>query len=94
MYGEHNELHDAEEVECVFIELDEHFSDKEISEQIHNLKTDTAPGIDGFLNEMFVKYENIFLPILSKLFNHILSTGRVVSRRMVQRDCRTNVLER
>ena len=58
-----------------FNELDEHFSDKEISEQIHNLKKDKAPGIDGLLNEMFVKCENIFLPILSKLFNHILSTG-------------------
>ena len=52
-------------------ELDEHFSDKKISEQIHNFKKDKAPGI----NEMFVKCENIFLPILSKLFNHILSTG-------------------
>ena len=75
MSGEHNELHGAEEAECVFNELDEHFSDKEISEQIHNLKKDKAPGIDGLLNEMFIKCENIFLPILTKLLNHILSTG-------------------
>ena len=75
MSGEHNELHGAEEAECVFNELDDHFSDKEISEQIHNLKKDKAPGIDCLLNEMFIKCENIFLPILTKLFNHILSTG-------------------
>ena len=75
MSGEHNEQRYTEEAECVFNELDESFSDEEISEQIHNLKKDKAPGIDGLLNEMFVKCDTIFLPILKKLFNHILNTG-------------------
>ena len=56
-----------------FYELNEHLSDEEIGEQIHNLKKDKAPGIDGLLNEMFVKCDKMFLPILSKWFNHILS---------------------
>ena len=41
MSGEHNEPRYTEEAECVFNELDESFSDEEISEQIHNLKKRT-----------------------------------------------------
>ena len=54
----------TEEAECDFNELDKNFSDEQISEQLHNLKKDKAPGIDGLLNEMFVKFDKIFLPIL------------------------------
>ena len=57
-----------------FNELDESFSNEEISEQLHNLKKHKAPGIDGLLNEMFVKCNKFLLPILKKLFNDILTT--------------------
>ena len=34
-----------------------------------------APGIDCLLNELFIKCKDIFIPILKKIFNHILLTG-------------------
>ena len=75
MSGADIEPQHTDETHCVFNELDEDFTDEKISEQKRNLKKDKAPGIDGLLNEMFVKCETIFLPVLKKLFNHILSTG-------------------
>ena len=78
MSGENDDpqiIQDREDTNCFFSELDENFSEAEISKQIHNLKKDKSPGIDGLLNEMFVECENVFLPIFTKLFNHILSTG-------------------
>ena len=59
-------------------ELDANFSQSDLSRQIHNLNKDKSPGImglDGLINEMFVKCENVFVSIFTKLFNHILSTG-------------------
>lgn len=73
MSGEQTgEQQNSEKPNSIFHELDTSFSSDEISEQIHNLKKDKAPGIDGLLNEMFSQCEVIFLPILTKLFNHIL----------------------
>ena len=60
---------------CIFSELDANFSESGLSRQIHNLNKDKSPGIDGLINEMFVKYENVFVPIFTKLFSHILSIG-------------------
>ena len=58
------ETQHTDETHCDFNELDEDFTDEGIREQIRNLKKDKAPGIDGLLNEMFVKCEAIFLPVL------------------------------
>ena len=58
--------------QCVLINRD---SLTAIKVQISKLKTQKSPGLDCLLNEMFIKCKDVFIPILKKLFDHILNTG-------------------
>jgi hypothetical protein len=42
---------------------------------ISNLKRSKSHGIDGLLNEYFIEYKDLLLPLLNKLFNDILISG-------------------
>ena len=61
--------------DCVFEELDKEITETEILKAISNLKRDKSHGIDGILNEYFIEYKTVFIPVLLKVFNGILQTG-------------------
>jgi hypothetical protein len=61
--------------DCVFEELDAPFSYDVVLADIHKLKRDRAPGIDGLVNEIFIECSDLLVPILTDLFNHILESG-------------------
>ena len=57
--------------EPVYEELDRIITDDEILVAISNLKRSESHGIDGLLNEYFIEYKDLLLPLLNKLFNGI-----------------------
>jgi hypothetical protein len=61
--------------EPVYEELDRIITDDEILVAISNLKRSESHGIDGLLNEYFIEYKDLLLPLLNKLFNGILISG-------------------
>ena len=68
-----NNVDDTNEV--VFEELDQDIFLTEIEKAINNLKRCKAHVPDLLLNGYFIECKDLFLPILHKLFNCILSTG-------------------
>ena len=65
----------TEPSECVYEELDQEFSLKEIQDQIRNLKSNKSPGTDQLVNELFILCEDILSPIILQHFNQILRGG-------------------
>jgi hypothetical protein len=61
--------------EAVYEELDQIISNEEIVYAISNLKRCKSHGIDGLLNEYFIEFQDLLLPVLYKLFNGILTSG-------------------
>ena len=61
--------------EPVYEELDRIITDDEILVAISNLKRSKSHGIDGLLDEYFIEYRDLLLPLLNKLFNGILISG-------------------
>lgn len=59
-------------MECVFEELDKPFTETDIK----GLNRNKSPGVDNILNEYILEGKTILIPILCKLFNVILCTGR------------------
>lgn len=57
------------------IELDSYFSDDEVARVLNGLKCGEATGLDYLLNEYFVKFKDIFQPLLVHLFNCILDSS-------------------
>jgi hypothetical protein len=57
--------------EPVYEELDRIITDDEILVAISNLKRSESHGIDGLLNEYFIEYKDLLLPLLNKLLNGI-----------------------
>ncbi|VDI54069.1 Hypothetical predicted protein, partial [Mytilus galloprovincialis] len=60
--------------DCVYPELDEVITEEEILKAIRNLKRNKSHGVDGILNEYFIEYKDVFMPILVKVFNGILQS--------------------
>jgi hypothetical protein len=48
-------------------ELDRIITDDEILVAISNLNRSKSHGIDGLLNEYFIEYKDLLLPLLNKL---------------------------
>lgn len=59
-----------------FTELDFKIKESEISKAIKKLKKNKACGPDGLCNEIFKFSQHIMLPLLAKLFNHLLISGK------------------
>jgi hypothetical protein len=49
---------------------------------ISNLKRNKSHGIDGLLNEYFIEYRDLLLPLLNKLFNGILRFVEQIKRQL------------
>ncbi|CAC5367839.1 unnamed protein product [Mytilus coruscus] len=60
--------------ECVCEELDREITENDILKAIRNLKRDKSHGV-GFLNEYFIEYKEVFMPVLLYIFNGILKSG-------------------
>ncbi|VDI80188.1 Hypothetical predicted protein [Mytilus galloprovincialis] len=61
--------------ECVYEELDREITENDILKAIRNLKRDKSHGVDGILNEYFIEYKDVFMPVLLYIFNGILQSG-------------------
>jgi len=61
--------------ECLFDELDTDFNLEELLQCTKCLKMGKFPGIDDVMNEYIITYQNVFAPILLRLFNAMLGTG-------------------
>ena len=59
----------------IFNETDFKITDHEIMKAIKRLKGKKSPGIDCILPEMIKYSQHVMLPVLTKIFNHILQTG-------------------
>jgi len=55
--------------------LDKPISEGEIIYHLRRMKGNTAPGVDGFPTDMYKKHHQL-IPILTKIFNEILVTGK------------------
>jgi hypothetical protein len=58
-----------------FAELELAISDTEIEKAILRLKRNKSHGPDCILNEYFIEYKDLLIPLLNKLFNRVLDTG-------------------
>ena len=61
--------------EAIFDELDYPITIDEIERCINNLKRGKSHGDDCILNEYFIEFRDILLPLLHDLFNNILDSG-------------------
>ena len=59
----------------VYEELDEYFTESEVSNAIKDLKCGKSCGIDLILNEYFINFNTELTPFITTLFNKILSSG-------------------
>ena len=66
---------DVDSDEYMFEELDHDIQIDEVLNEIKNLKTDKATGLDGIMNEIFISCKHILSPVLTKLFNKIMNSG-------------------
>ncbi|VDI05178.1 Hypothetical predicted protein [Mytilus galloprovincialis] len=69
-----SQFHDTDG-ECVYEELDREITENDILKAIRNLKRDKSHGVDGILNEYFIEYKDVFMPVLLYIFNGILQSG-------------------
>ena len=66
---------DNNERDTTFPNLDNPFSQKEITTAIYNLSTNKACGVDNIINEYFTNAIDILIEPLQILFNKILRSG-------------------
>ena len=50
-------------------------TEEEISQQIKKLKTDKAPGDDGYTNEFYKEFRELLVPLLLNAYNFALESG-------------------
>ena len=65
--------------ECVYQELDYPITEKEVQAVIANLKSKMSAGKDNLLNEYFITFKEVFVPLLVSLFNVIFDNGNFPS---------------
>ena len=65
--------------ECVYQELDYPINEIEVQAVIANLKSKTSAGKDNLLNEYFITFKDVFVPLLVHLFNVIFDSGNFPS---------------
>ena len=65
--------------ECVYHELDYPITEKEVQAVIANLKSKTSADKDNLLNEYFITFKEVFVPLLVRLFNVIFDSGNFQS---------------
>ena len=65
--------------ECFYQELDYPITEKEVQAVIANLKSKTSAGKDNLLNEYFITFKDVFVPLLVRLFNAIFDSGNFLS---------------
>jgi hypothetical protein len=68
------ELGEMEKQKC-FNELNFKITDREILQCLKNLKNKKATGLDRISNELLKYSQHCMLPVLNRLFNHILVSG-------------------
>ena len=61
--------------DIVFDELNVEITEDEILKCIKGLKRNKSHSSDGILNEYFIEYASILLPLLKKIFNAMFNTG-------------------
>ena len=66
------ELYSTERESTMQKQLDDDISDKEMYDAIKTIKTGKSPGPDAIINEMIKCGKFYLVPMLKKLFNHIL----------------------
>ena len=64
--------------ECVYQELDYPITEIEVQAVIANLKSKKSAGKDNLLNEYFITFKDVFVPLLVRLFNAISNIGQTV----------------
>lgn len=50
-------------------------TDEEIKQAIRHLKTNKAPGPDGFPSEWYKEMNDLLIPMLKKTYNYVIKTG-------------------
>ena len=65
--------------ECVYQELDYPITEKEVQAVIATLKKKKSTGKDNLLNEYFITFKDVFVPLLVRLFNVIFDSGNLPS---------------
>ena len=65
--------------ECFYQELDYPITEKEVQAVIANLKSKTSAGKDNLLNEYFITFKDVFVPLIVRLFNAIFDSGNFLS---------------
>uniref|UniRef100_A0A8C5BXC6 Reverse transcriptase domain-containing protein n=1 Tax=Gadus morhua TaxID=8049 RepID=A0A8C5BXC6_GADMO len=57
------------------MKLNKLITEEEISQQIKKLKTDKAPGDDGYTNEFYKEFRELLVPLLLNAYNFALESG-------------------
>ena len=70
---------DREYKDILYEELDNPFQAEEIKNEIKRLKKEKATGLDGIMNEVYISCESLLVPVLVKIFNKILNSGKYPS---------------
>ena len=65
--------------ECVYQGLDYPITEKEVQAVIAHLKSKTSAVNDNLLNEYFITFKDVFVPLLVRLFNAIFDSGNFPS---------------
>ena len=64
---------------CQFHETNEQeheeITEFEVERAINKLNKDKAPGPDGLTSNLYKKYSDLFVPLLTNVFNKIITTG-------------------
>ena len=63
------------ELAPTFCELDFTITQHEIKDALKRLKNKKSPGIDGITSEMLKSGQDVLMPALLKVFNHIFRSG-------------------
>ena len=66
---------EADNQECVYNELDASITQEEVCKILLKLKCNKSPGADNLLNEYFIHFKDILVPLIVQLFNVIFETG-------------------
>ena len=53
----------------------EEITEFEVERAINKLNKDSAPGPDGLTSNLYKKYSDLFVPLLTDVFNDIIATG-------------------
>ena len=67
---------DREGSDSLYDELDNPIQPYEIVSEIKRLKTEKATGLDGIMIELYISCESMLVPVLTKMFNKILNSGK------------------